>query len=523
MRLRSRRRGGFTLMELLVACALTGIVLALAMQGFMDINRVSDLARSRMMARSEAEHGLQTVVDIVRRCQIIYFNGRPLNKIDDVSASGANTADINNALNNNKPNTQVLPPTLATDSPANGKDVYYNEQDPGDLTSLFAAMHHFKHTHFRFYDPVTPPTTTTDVITNPTANHDRLQTNDPTVTDPYDKYFSGPLFYGAEAKFSDAQAPALAAAAGTDTNGELPISWTFYVLYLCPMPVTPPGGLVSLPSWVSRGGYTDNKLDKTSTNGTPWARSAIPFELRLLTITGVPAGSGALQFDPAPGAMGHSPSDLIMGVPFDYLQGKVVYDPVAIPMQVNATSFLVGKYTYPISTTTTTFRNASGQRVLGTTYNAQIHANYNNIGNDPPSNQALGYAGVTSTDRVLVSYIDPDDVSGTCIRLLNTIAPQGHAVKASAANAKYRPYLNAYISNPQSTADVGFLYDTYNNILNAPLLTANGAGMPTRAFISITVRFRNNSQVPFQFATENMELDLDNLTKYQSLDRRSRQ
>jgi len=71
-------------------------------------------------------------------------------------------------------------------------------------------------------------------------------------------------------------------------------------------------------------------------------------------------------------------------------------------------------------------RPASGPRMA----NGTLHANFNMIGNDPPTNEVFANreAGAAAiSDKALISYIDPDTVDGTCLRFVNNMkdAPPG--------------------------------------------------------------------------------------------------
>ena len=74
----SGRQRGFTLIEILVAATLIGVVMAMAMQAFMGMGRLSDVAKSRMVASSEANKGIREIAARLRRAHVIYFTGRPI-------------------------------------------------------------------------------------------------------------------------------------------------------------------------------------------------------------------------------------------------------------------------------------------------------------------------------------------------------------------------------------------------------------------------------------------------------------
>ena len=50
----------------------------------------------------------------------------------------------------------------------------------------------------------------------------------------------------------------------------------------------------------------------------------------------------------------------------------------------------------------------------------------------------------------------------------------------------------------------------------------NGPGIPQRALVSVATRYRSDSNTAFQFGSENLEVDLENLVRYQSISRTSR-
>lgn len=74
-------RRGFSLFEMLVATALVGVVIGLAVQGFSEAKKLGDMARARMVARQEANGAVQKIAKIVRRSHIIFFDPRPLGQM----------------------------------------------------------------------------------------------------------------------------------------------------------------------------------------------------------------------------------------------------------------------------------------------------------------------------------------------------------------------------------------------------------------------------------------------------------
>ncbi|MEB3328796.1 MAG: type II secretion system protein, partial [Candidatus Sericytochromatia bacterium] len=75
---RRHAQGGFTLIEVLVAAALVGLVMALAVRGFSEAKKLGDMAKARAIARQEAVAGVQKLARLLSRCHVIYFDTRPL-------------------------------------------------------------------------------------------------------------------------------------------------------------------------------------------------------------------------------------------------------------------------------------------------------------------------------------------------------------------------------------------------------------------------------------------------------------
>jgi hypothetical protein len=217
----------------------------------------------------------------------------------------------------------------------------------------------------------------------------------------------------------------------------------------------------------------------------------VPFELRLMTITqtvpnadpnraqypsmitayknpAVPpvqdTADPAVQIGRVFDAIGVKPA------PNDYVAGNCRYDPIPFGLDTTGTSFA---------------------GISARVDDPNPHPNYGVIGNDPPNEAVL--TGVTASEQVLCRYIDPDDVHGTCIRLEN---PNGVPAYANAM--------------PAPTEG------------NGPFRYNGSAPLPRRAVVSVAVRFRNNKRIPFQFNTQTMEVSLEKLVQFQSLDRRIR-
>ena len=76
------RRSGFTLPELLIACALSGLVLTLAMNGFSSLNKMTNLTQSRVKGRQMGAEALPRLSGLMRNANIFFYTGRPLANAD---------------------------------------------------------------------------------------------------------------------------------------------------------------------------------------------------------------------------------------------------------------------------------------------------------------------------------------------------------------------------------------------------------------------------------------------------------
>ena len=101
--LRRQGRSGFTLLELLIAMGLSGVVLAIAMKGFIDSNKMSNLAKSRLEVHNYGSNGARQAAQLLRQAQIIYYTGRPL----------ANVTPSTTAIKFGKRGAANTPPQLA--------------------------------------------------------------------------------------------------------------------------------------------------------------------------------------------------------------------------------------------------------------------------------------------------------------------------------------------------------------------------------------------------------------------------
>lgn len=477
---RTASRSGFTLIEGLLSAALIGVVLAIGTTAFGQMFRAGDITRSKLQAEDDAQRALQNVASLLERCHVIFFSAYPLKQdpptTNDAKKgglwSGESWANIKTAL----AGFPTVPATLL--SAANGNRQYRvlapaNAADrtpwtSGTLTTLNT---------FRFLDPTT--------VTTARPLQSRLP------ADNVVKGFNGPLLYAAEAIFDwtnlDGKAPQTA----------LPMAWNIYVLYLAPTP----------PDSHDPNLATDKDLGDNS-----WSRSTVPLQLHLLTIPYVKAGVDTTGTPPTganPGwTWGAVPNGRkltgieILPPPNDYAPEKVNYDPVPLPWGPNGGVSMRGA-------------GASGPRVRDTTH-ANAHGNFNNIGNDPPNEAALGNRiGGQPTDHVIVGNIDPDSLEGTTIKLGNTVGEDsGHALSSGSS----RRFLNAYGGE--------FAYNFYSSLYTAAALPAKmfdstgqaggGTGaIPRRAYVSISLRYRNRGGIPFQFATVSKEVDLTPLVSYQ--------
>jgi prepilin-type N-terminal cleavage/methylation domain-containing protein len=523
-------RTGFTLIEILVSAALVGLVMALAVRGFSEAKKLGDMAKGRAIARQEAVAGVQKLARILSRCHLIYFDARPLQAI---TAAPTSVTDLNSIRE------AQVPASLRTDTVA-GATIH----DPGlhfGATTTSEYISPFRDflpgTTARSAFRVRPLNDTVAGFENTTDNTNNLilapgEFPRGARTSNIDHAFPAPLLYCAEAS--------LAVGRPDTTTGELraagyPVTWTFYLVYLAPMRfekadrVDDGNGLFPVQEAGPNRSVNANRdlgrrSDDTSADRSRWTRATVPYELRLLTIPDVMALTLASPI-PAPTNpnMGAVPptTGIVMGrrfdtvnvleVPFDVPSGVCNYDPVPLPATAD----------HGLSTTHPTYQvPASGERVRG----MGVHGNWNNVGNDPPSEQCFAnrqYFDQSAnallpardvTDVSIASYIDPDSVHGTCVRLGNDwLRKSGNVGLIAKGEANPRPYVNA-MGGPQKYQPSWWNADN-PDVLSEP---------PKRALVSVSTRFRYTRQTPFAFATESVEVDLEALQRFQTTARMKR-
>ncbi|MEB3328824.1 MAG: hypothetical protein VKQ33_06290, partial [Candidatus Sericytochromatia bacterium] len=494
--------------------------------------KLGDMAKARAIARQEAVAGVQKLARLLSRCHVIYFDTRPLKAIS--TAPGAPTA-LDSTIRD------TVPLSLRTASVAGS--TIANPAIPFAGTSTNTYISPFRNfassTQLRSAFRVRPlnDTGTGFEATADGSNHLILAPGEfltANRTSNFDHTFPAPLLYCAEAT--------LAVGRPDPTTGELraagyPVTWTFHLVYLAPMrfenatgrvddgnglfPVQEAGPNRSAAAVRDLGRRSDdNSMDRSR-----WTRATVPYELRVLTIPDVLALTPPLTNSnpntttnpPVPGlALGRRFDTVsVLEVPFDVPQNACNYDPVPLP----ATADHGLGQTHPVYGFA-----ASGRRVLGT----GIHGNWNNIGNDPPSEQCLSErqffdqaasngAGALQTardvtDLSIASYIDPDSVHGTCVRLSNDwLRKSGGVGLIAKGETNPRPYVNA-MGGPQKYQPSWWHADNPDTL----------AEPPKRALVSVSTRFRYTRQTPFAFATESVEVDLEALQRFQTTARMKR-
>jgi prepilin-type N-terminal cleavage/methylation domain-containing protein len=490
-------RPGFTLIEVLVATGLVSLVLALALKGFTEAKKIADMTKNKVVAQEEAALGAQKIAKLLRRAHIIYFDAHP---IGDMSATPPVTLAGVNAL------LRPIPPSLVS------------EANTGDV--LMAPTNGFQHTSIAGFSlpPVARSGWRVLDFADATTQGRWLRTAEAATTTltPFEEYFTSPLLYMAEATFNTS-APDTT---GLHVDPNLPMTWTFSLVYLAPMRFTAADANHGL--FPTRGNSVEARRDRGAprTGGAAWARSTVPYELRLLTIPDVPAllgGKTAVAPSTAIPPVGRQLRrrlDMVGVLPFPYdvKANDVNYDPIAQPAE--AATFT------KLNQASAHYGAASGGRVAKTSGTVYSHGNWNNLGNDPPTDQVFlatreRFTGTdfdtatagTATDISLAKYVDPDAVSGTFVRLANDLNLLNPGEAAGAA----RPYINAY-GGPQRYSPR--IWNANNADITVP--------PPKRALVSVSTRYRTSKQLPFVFATEQVEVDLEALVKFQNATYRTR-
>jgi prepilin-type N-terminal cleavage/methylation domain-containing protein len=524
------RRRGFTLPELLIAAAVGSLILGLSVTAFSEIARSIAASRSRFDAQRHANTALTRVGDLVRRGHVFYYSARPMAAQTTVCTG--------------RSGTEHAPRSALPDPLVDLAEVSVAPRPPGDTgfarPDVWLAAPTVSKRRFRFTSP------TDDASGGGDPNFLLRVAPGKRTGDPYDDRFPGPLAYFAVADFrktltGDASNP----------TALLPRSWTFYVLYVAPMQLQ-----ANDPNFAMPGNPRDSLAPPVT--GTNADRTAVPYELRLLTIPDVCAGAiaapagaynvttadGSLaanqgQYDPegrrllapgaAPGADASFPDP-----PFDYdgrnASRRANYDPVPIPMtNPPAAAFdedsLTTIFRYTLPSGARTGRPPSGPRIAG----GGRHANFGMVGNDPPTAEVFGnriapqFADETGAirirpiaDTLLMPYVDPDTVPGTSVRFVNnvhepTAAPGADGRIALGAGGFYHRFIEP----------IGPGCDYFENRVHA--LTGNTTAdtalgafgvRPARALVSMSVRYRSRRDIPFQFATVTSEIPLDGIEQF---------
>lgn len=518
------RRGnaGFTLVEVLVAAGLVSVVLALALKGFTEAKKIADITKAKVIAEEEASLGAQKLAKLMRRLHVIYFDARPLLKIDTDPTAVGNLTSIRAGSPPGWLTGGTAIPGLGVPEVFLGTTTNDNYRSPvsigigpmvagsGVARSAFWVRH------------LTDSDGTEDAAVTLPARRlksgERKMPGNADLDFAFDRFFTSPLMYGAEATF-DAAAPV----GGVTQDAHLPMTWTFYLAYLAPMRFDAnDAGHALFP--VQETDATKSPLHQRDQGNSGWVRATIPYELRLLTIPDVRAVNITAADPDAPadptnatltsriGLLKGRRIDAasVLSFPFDVKKDKANYDP--IPLRATAAN-----YADMTQTGNAYYGDASFARVAGpsTGTSGYIHGNWDNVGNDPPTQEALtnrahwngtAFDAVLTpiTDTLLARYVDPDAVHGTFVRLAN------EQDLINELETKPRPYLNAYGGpqkyNPQWWAGA-------NPTTSAP---------PRRGLVSVATRFRFSRQHPFSFSTESIEVDLDTLVKFQDMSFRKR-
>ncbi|MEB3284731.1 MAG: prepilin-type N-terminal cleavage/methylation domain-containing protein [Candidatus Sericytochromatia bacterium] len=516
------RRRGFTLIEVLVGAVIGTVVMGLAIESFSQLMRALAQARSRTEASRYATNGLGRLSELVRRGNIFFYAARPMQTQVAVVSGRADAPAPRAALPGSLEDLGRVGPTFQI--PVN--DALRTEPSAW-ISSPSTSKRSFRFT-FPTGDRAGGGEPSFSLRIAPAKN-----TADPTLN-----RFPGPLAYFAEAEF-------IRTKTGDTSNpyALLPRSWTFYVLYLAPMRLPPNDANWSMPR------EPRDHFPAPIPAGISPARTAVPYELRLLTIPGVRAGAsqtGAYTvttadtglathqatYDPevgrvlAPGATLPDQA-FFLEPPFDYdgrtANGRANYDPVPVRMtdppaaRLDPNS-LNNLFRFQAAAGVTTARPPSGPRIAG----EGLHSNFGMLGNDPPTEQALQVrpGAPVPTDVLLVPYIDPDAYPGTSCRFVNNL----HSPPAAAGVDGTIPlgggrFYHRYIEMNGPGCD--YLENRVLTLRGDPGSTSFELGaygtVPSRALISVTTRYRSRRDVPFQFATLQTEVSLDGLAQYARL------
>jgi type II secretory pathway pseudopilin PulG len=496
---------GFTLVEVLIACLLSSVVLGLAMKGFSTSQSIADQTRSKSLAAQEAAQGVREVTDILRRSAIVFYSGQPLKGSATGALNPAPAPAIVAGPGGGGPyNYPLIPagsgiPAVFSTAPYVGAapQLRYNIGIPtapwGPLPTLSRAA-------FRFQVPGGGG----PFFRDSTVAANRIHSSDPSlVANNEQTFFSAPLAYAAEAIMNPAPA------AGQDNVGSMPIGWNFYVIYLAPMDIQS----ASDPLLPVPGASLAGKRD-LGTGPIPWLRSTIPLELRVLTIRNVSAVSPSIAGDPYFGRQRYTepgtPLPYVPSVPWDFKPGQCNYDPIAFPNNAAAPGLITTAGFTPFGLGGVTTHDT--ERVMG----GLPHTNFNSLGNDPPTDNVfltflpapLGLPGgvnANSSDRVLARWIDPDSPGGTFVRFANPMATNTLTFSAGVPNVSVPGCTPVLPGNVRyvDTIEGGFQYND-----NVPV-AAN-------ALVSVTTRYRTGRNLGFFFSTKSEDVSLEASVNYQT-------
>lgn len=530
---KGRSASGYTLIEVLIAAALSTIVIGLTLAAFQEINKVVNLQRSKTEAQATAVKGLQELSAVLKRANVYYYSARPI-----TGPKENRTGRAGNFLTRDP----AVPATLIGGGPGNTRLPPADRNQNGFHAGWVGAV---PKQDFRFTDPEDAVPGAAPRLGVAVGRIAPAPIAPCVATPNYDDFFPSPMAYFAEVDFVKTKTGAFAGAAGDAINARalLPRTWTFYVLYLAPM------NLPDSDANVVEAGQARDWLQAPIRAGALNAvRTAIPYELRIMTIPGVYAGDpnpeapyvvtppGGLAgdnvgYDPtvgrilAPGLI--APDIDFLAPPFDYDGTKnsalANYDPIPVPIIGTPADFMdptsvANIYRFRLAGVIMG-RPACGPRIAANPAPGPLHGNFNMLGNDPPTDAALinrDPAAAPITDKVLISYIDPDTVEGTCMRFVNNMQespagpPDVNGVIRTPDNRPYRRYLNMY--GQECSYFENRYQDSWGDLTPSP--TGAYGALPSRALLSVSIRYRNRKDLPFQFATLQSEIDLDGVKTF---------